>query len=408
MTKIKYDENILNEYINRDNAVFIEAYYNKDLIKLNNLYEFNSYCFIKFKCKCNNIYIKIFRNILNTGFLCDICLKKDIFERKKKTYLERYGVESPLQSKEIKEKWKKTNLEKYGVEHTLQNKDIREKSKKTNLKKYGFEYSSQSQEIQEKIKKTTLIKYGVEHVLQNKEVIKKTKTTNLERYGVECSLQNKEVKDKIKQTNLEKYGVENPSQNTEIKNKKKATCLKNFGTEFPIQNKSIQDKIKNIMIQKYNVEYPSQNKEIRYKIKKVNLERYGVENPNQSQQIQEKTQKNAKKYKKYKFPSGDIRKVQGYESFALDELIKFYNEDEIKTNRKDIPKIKYKIDEKEKYYFPDIYIPHEKYIIEVKSTWTYKCKEDNIKQKAEATKLLGYKYEIWVYNAKGIKEAIIN
>lgn len=107
-------------------------------------------------------------------------------------------------------------------------------------------------------------------------------------------------------------------------------------------------------------------------------------------------------------PSGTIRKVQGYEPFGLDELIKSYNEDQIKTNRSDIPRIKYKVNEKEKYYFPDIYIAHEKYIIEVKSTWTYKCKEDNIKQKAEATKEQGYRYEIWVYNAKGIKETIIN
>jgi hypothetical protein len=103
-------------------------------------------------------------------------------------------------------------------------------------------------------------------------------------------------------------------------------------------------------------------------------------------------------------PSGIIRKVQGYEPYALDELVKQYTEEQIKTDRKDVPRITYDIENNKHYYFPDIYIPEEKYIIEVKSTWTYKCKTDNIKQKAEAVKKLGYKYEIWVYDNKKNKK----
>lgn len=100
-------------------------------------------------------------------------------------------------------------------------------------------------------------------------------------------------------------------------------------------------------------------------------------------------------------PSGTVRKVQGYEPFALDELLKIYTEDQIKTERKDIGSISYEMGGKVKYYFPDIAIPHENKIIEVKSVWTYKCKSDNIPQKAEATKAKGFIYEIWVYDQKG-------
>jgi hypothetical protein len=107
-------------------------------------------------------------------------------------------------------------------------------------------------------------------------------------------------------------------------------------------------------------------------------------------------------------PSGEVRKVQGYEHFALDELTKTNTEDDIITDRKDIPKIGYKINEKQKYYFPDIYIPSENKIIEVKSTWTYKCKQDNIQEKANATNLAGYNYEIWIYDDKGNKTIKIN
>lgn len=102
-------------------------------------------------------------------------------------------------------------------------------------------------------------------------------------------------------------------------------------------------------------------------------------------------------------PSGNIINVQGYESYALNELIKIYDESDIITNRKEIPRISYKIEDKQKYYFPDIYIKSINKIIEVKSIWTYKCKEDKIQKKSNATKLAGYDYEIWIYDKKGNK-----
>ena len=75
-------------------------------------------------------------------------------------------------------------------------------------------------------------------------------------------------------------------------------------------------------------------------------------------------------------------------------------ENEIKTDRKDVPRISYIKNNTIKYYFPDIYIPHENFIIEVKSTWTYNCKKDNIQLKKQACKDLGFRYEIWCYDRK--------
>ncbi len=136
------------------------------------------------------------------------------------------------------------------------------------------------------------------------------------------------------------------------------------------------------------------------KSKKTCLEKYGVEYPMQNQEYMEKVQRNSKKYKEYKFPSGGIRNVQGYEPFALDILIKTYIEEEILTDREFVPNIPYIFNSKNCIYFPDIYIPKDNKIIEVKSTWTYKCKDDKIKEKAEATRALGYKYEIWIFDDK--------
>lgn len=147
-----------------------------------------------------------------------------------------------------------------------------------------------------------------------------------------------------------------------------------------------KQKTKITFLRKYGVTNPNKTKEVRDKIKKTNLERYGVEYSSQNPEVMEKTQRNAKKYKEYTLPSGKVIKVQGYEPFALNDLLKIYKEEDIITERKDIPRITYKTDDKTRYYFPDIYIKSINKIIEVKSTWTYKCKTDCIQQKGDATK----------------------
>lgn len=350
MVKRKFDKVLLDECLIRDGATLVGEYE-----------ELNRSSIIKYKCKCEINDEKRFTQILISGIYCKKCTMVNRQIKLKATYLEKYGVENPSQLKEFKDKKKATTLKNYGVENP-----------------------SQSKEIHEKKNRTTMIHYGVKNPFESNIVKEKSKKTNLLKYGVEYNSQSKEVKDKIKETSLKKYGVECPLQDEGVKNKGKNTNLVKYGVEHRMQNNSEKEKQK-----------------------KTNLIRYGVEYASQSNEIMEKIQKNAKKYKEYKMPSGTIRKVQGYEPFALDELIKTYTEEQIKSDRKDVPRISYRVEEKQKYYFPDIFIPHENKIIEVKSTWTYNCKEDNIKAKAEACKSQGYKYETWIYNGKGGKEIIV-
>jgi len=232
---------------------------------------------------------------------------------------------------------------------------------------------------------------------------RKKKETNMKKYGVECTVHNPEIKAKMIKSNLEKYGVENVFQSEEIKDKIKKNNLEKYGVEHYTQTEECRDKMKKTNLEKYGVENYGQTKECRDKMKQTSLIRYGVEHSGQSQEIQEKIQNQSLKFKEYTMPSGKIRKVQGYESFALNELVQLYKEEDILTNRRDIPRIQYMINDKNKYYFPDIYIKSVNKIIEVKSTWTYKLKTGNIKVKEEATKKLGYDYEIWIYDAKGEK-----
>ena len=152
-----------------------------------------------------------------------------------------------------------------------------------------------------------------------------------------------------------------------------------------------------------------QSKEFKDKTKATLLERYGVEHPSQSLEIQSKSQKAGYKYRDYTTPSGVIRKVQGYEPFALDILFKTEHREEadIITDRMEVPRIAYsKEDKTNHYYFPDIFIKSEKKIIEVKSTWTYSLHLEMNKLKWKATQAEGYTMEFWVFSGKGERTVI--
>ena len=174
----------------------------------------------------------------------------------------------------------------------------------------------------------------------------------------------------------------------------------------PMTSNNIKNKIQNTCIEKYGVNNTFASEEIKQRICNTNLIKYGVKYPSQSSVVQDKIQRSLFKFKNYTMPNGEIRKIQGYEHLALDELIQEYNPDEIITSRKSIPRIKYIKNNKECYYFPDIYIPKINMIIEVKSDYTYTLNHQIIVDKQEATKKMGYNYEIWIYTKKGEKKVI--
>ena len=416
MAKQRFNKEYLIEIIKKDNATLLGDYTN-----------FNRDIKPKFRCYCgkeeNN---RTFRDISTKGVFCHDCVYERGSKQRNKTVKEVYGVECvsqiisvkakrvatnierrgvaiPFQSAEVKEKSRITCLERYGAEHPLQNMIIMDKLKATNLEKYGSKCSLQSDSAKEKTLITLQGKYGenIINAFQAEEVKNKIRCTNMERLGVEYPGQSGEVKNKIRCTNMERLGVEYPGQSEEVKNKSKTTNIERYGKEYTFQSEDIKEKIKTTNVERYGVVSPLQNKEIMEKVKATNVERYGVEHPLQNNEIAECAQKNAKKYKSFEMPSGAVRKVQGYEPFALKILIKIYEEEQIKTDRKDVPRVHYEVDGKNKYHFPDIFIPHENKLIEVKSTWTLKCKADNIQLKKKACEEQGFLYEIWCFDGKG-------
>ncbi len=256
------------------------------------------------------------------------------------------------------------------------------KIKQYNIINKGYEFPFNSKEILNKSNETCIKKYNVSSPFKNKEILEKTKITLTKNYGVNIPILNENIKNKTKKTFIEKYGCENFLQTKEIKNIRQKKCQ-----------------------EKYGVNYYLQSNEVKEKMKLNNLLKYGVEYPNQNECIMEKSSKKSYTLKNYTFPSGLVVKIQGYENFALNDLINIdkINEKDIIIGAKNVPEIWYTVDNKSHRHYVDIYIPSQNKCIEVKSIWTFKKKKDNVLLKQIAAKELGYKYEIWIYDKKGSK-----
>lgn len=131
-------------------------------------------------------------------------------------------------------------------------------------------------------------------------------------------------------------------------------------------NKVTEKKRKETMLVKYGVENAFQSEDIKKKIEETCLKRYGTTNGGTSSNGH---------YKLYTLPSGREIKVQGFENFALDILLKNYDECDLLFGPKEINRelgiIRYNFKGNNHKYFPDFFIKSENKIIEVKSTWTF-------------------------------------
>lgn len=376
MKRLKYDYEMLKNICHDGGVTLLIDYKDKYITRDTRIIGKCIFCENSFDKSLNKLHKQ--RN-----FGCITCAKDLRFERIKKTMVDKYGVEYAAQSQICMDKMKSTTLEKYGVEHATQSELVKEKIRETNLEKYGVEYGLQSEGVKEKKRITNLEKYGVENPLQCEEIKEKSRQSCLQKYGVEYSSQCELVKEKTKETNLEKYGVEYFTQTVIMKEKTKKTNL-----------------------EKYGVEYSLQREEIKEKIKKTNMAKYGVEYIMQCPKIMEKQIKNSYYLKDYILPSSKIIKIQGYEHFALDELLQKENiiEEDIITGSINVPTIWYNdSNNKKRRHFVDIFIPTQNKCIEVKSTWTFKTQKDTIFLKQTAAKQFGYLYEIWIYDNEGNK-----
>ena len=297
---------------------------------------------------------------------------------------------SPERIKQIKELWENKTAE----EKTY----LTNKVKKTKLERYGNENYNNPKKISE----TDLSKDQEYWDKRNEKQFK----TKLERYGDEhyCNgdkisetWQNKtdeeiqERTNKQRQTYLERYGVEHPMQLKEHREKIKQTLIKNYGVEHPMYSQDIKDKLMHTKLE--NGTLPS-SEIIKEKVSKI----WENKTDEELQKINHKQLVSGVKTKIYIMPSGKEVKCQGYEPFALDVLIKRFDEDDIDVHPDFV--IPYIHNGKNRRYLPDIYIKSINTIIEVKSTWTYEKDLEVNKLKEKACISQGYNFKFIIFNSK--------
>jgi hypothetical protein len=211
-------------------------------------------------------------------------------------------------------------------------------------------------------------------------------------------------KDKSSATARAKYGVDWVTQSDEYKAKSKATKLERYGNEHYAGWEASAHTNRNKTIVEQDA--------INDKRRATNLERFGVENvfmlPNNSS----KTNKGNSSIKEYITPSGKVIGIRGYEHLVLDILFNDYNEDELYIHddfaEYSIERFEYQAVDRKRLYYPDIYIPKENLIIEVKSEWwwngkldeRYRNRLENNLRKRQSVIDKGYNFQLWLFSTK--------
>ncbi|ALX27570.1 putative Vsr/MutH/archaeal HJR family endonuclease [Golden Marseillevirus] len=281
-----------------------------------------------------------------------------------------------------KERTRTKNLETYGVEHPMKSEEFREKGKATLLERYGVDNPLKSQKIREKKNATTKQRYGKEHSAQVAEIMEKTKKTNLELYGVECVLMTPENKQKTRFGLKEKFGDGGTHSIPEVRKKFTETMLKRYGKEHALQVPEFKKKLLNTY-----------------------RERFGVDHPFHNDKVYRKVVNACFKVKEFTFPSGRTVPYQGYEHFAIIHLLEEgFAEEDIVSCHESLMGFEYLDGETKRKYYPDLFIPSQNLVIEVKSTWTYEKtpeEKERVLKKLEACRKQGYNTRLLVFSPKG-------
>lgn len=212
-------------------------------------------------------------------------------------------------------------------------------------------------------------------------------------------------KEKIRQTSLQKYGTEAPTQSEEFKAKSRQSKKKKYGNEYYSGWEKSAKKNRAKTTEEQNI--------INEKRRITNLQRHGVENCFLKPGITRSVARGNTSIKEYILPSNKIIGVRGYENLVIDILLEKYREEDLiihdNYSNYGLPSFSYVAANRHiKTYHPDIHIPSENKIIEVKSEWwwdgkgndKYKNRLVNNLKKKDAVLAEGYIYEVWLFRSK--------
>ena len=125
-------------------------------------------------------------------------------------------------------------------------------------------------------------------------------------------------------------------------------------------------------------------------------EKYGVRNPMQVKKYFTKNQDSGLRFKTSIIDGIEII-YQGYELRGIYKLLsEGYLIEDIKIGRDEVPTFRYILNGKTKVYYPDIFIPKDNRIIEVKSKWTYEKELEKNLLKKQSVINSGYLLDFYI------------
>jgi hypothetical protein len=156
------------------------------------------------------------------------------------------------------------------------------------------------------------------------------------------------------------------------------------------------------MKERYGVEFAMQGAHGREAYATTCRARFGAAHARKNGAFFRKIRKGMFGFKPYTLPSGRILHLQGYEGLVLSELLRHYKEEDFEFTN--IPTVEY-VDAqgRERTYHPDIFIPGENLIIEVKSEWTLMENYDLNRRKQLACLAAGYRYQFHIKVSRDLK-----
>lgn len=199
--------------------------------------------------KCRNCGLKLKFNTFGNPYQ-EFCSKdcsgkwysinKEIINiKRKKTNLDKYGVEFVMQVPEIQSKLKNNNLEKHGVENCAKLDSVKLKIShkfKTILKDNPNFYKERYQKFLNSIRKKYEVQNSIFELKYFQEKRIKTLRNNFNNFTLNSPFQIPSIQQKIKNTNLELYGFENVMSNDIIQRK-------NFISSVALKRIEIENKI---------------------------------------------------------------------------------------------------------------------------------------------------------------------
>lgn len=183
-----------------------------------------------------------------------------------------------------------------------------------------------------------------------------------------------------------------------------------LGKKYGMSHTSVQD-----VFRRNNVKLRTQkenNNTTRYrnKVKQAFIKNYGVENPMQDPTIFKRSNTNRYRFKTHERNGRLFTHLQGFEPQGIDYLIDVCSVDvnDISTGN-DVPTIRYKHGKLKKVYHPDLFIPKQNQIIEIKCRYTYENQLELNISKRNGSLAKGYKYKTIIFNNLGTEiEEIID